>query len=127
MYNSKELLPENDVKVLFQSLKIHAEYLKARLESESSEIFIPLSLVKIERIGDITFAEVMEIILTNITQNGQDNPGIKEYVILKIKFILFLASFDFALTRRVFEVKTLNVPNILLSVSHLLVECDIFC
>lgn len=107
MYNSKELLPENDVKVLFQSLKIHAEYLKARLESESSEIFIPLSLVKIERIGDITFAEVMEIILTNITQNGQDNPGIKEYVILKIKFILFLASFDFALTRRVFEVKHL--------------------
>lgn len=109
MFNSKKLLSLDEVRILLQCMKIHADYLKTQLESESSEVFIPLSLVKVERIEGITFPDVLKIVLTNLTQGAQENPGIKEYVVAKIKYILFLASFDFELTKRIFDVKIINL------------------
>lgn len=105
VFNSKKLLTLDEVRILFQCMKIHADYLKTQLDSESSEVFIPLSLVKVDKIEGITFPDVLKIVLTSMTQTAQENPGIKEYVTVKIKYILFLASFDFELTKRIFDVK----------------------
>lgn len=119
VFNSKKLLTLDELNILFQCLKIHADYLKTQLESESSEVFIPLSLVKIERVEGLTFHDVLEIILTNMTELGQTNDRIKEYVVTKIKYILFLASFDFMLTKKVFEV---NISLLLILFIYLLIH-----
>lgn len=105
MFSSKAFLSSDEVKILLQCMKIHAGYIQSRLDLESSEVFIPLSLVKVVKAEDITFSDVLETVLVNETEKCQKTPEIKEYVVSKIKYIMFLASFDFALTKRVFEVK----------------------